>query len=77
MVSDVFFILCRIPKKTPEKAINAGIYHIMEIFLQKQSHRYPRCNLKAVCGTALIPDSGVPAAKGFSQASGIPFGIAF
>ena len=27
-----------------------------------------------VCG---VPDSGVPAAKGFSQASGIPFGIAF
>lgn len=69
MVSDVFFILCRIPKKTPEKAINAGIYHIMEIFLQKQSHRYPRCNLKAVCGTALIPDSGVPAAKAIDNAN--------
>ena len=27
-----------------------------------------------VCG---VPDSGVPAAKGFSEASGIPFGIAF
>lgn len=27
-----------------------------------------------VCG---VPDSGVPAAKGFSEASGIPFGLAF
>ncbi|MBM6971694.1 amidophosphoribosyltransferase, partial [Mordavella massiliensis] len=27
-----------------------------------------------VCG---VPDSGIPAAKGFSEASGIPFGIAF
>lgn len=27
-----------------------------------------------VCG---VPDSGVPAAKGYSEASGIPFGIAF
>ena len=27
-----------------------------------------------VCG---VPDSGIPAAKGFSEASGIPFGLAF
>lgn len=37
------------------------------------AHSYP-VEADLVCG---VPDSGIPAAKGYAEASGIPFGLAF
>lgn len=54
MLSDIFLILSKIPKNTTEEAINDAILKNIDIFLEKQIQRYPRCNLRIVSGTCKI-----------------------
>ncbi len=54
MLSDIFLILSKVPKNATEKTINETILRNIDVFLEKQMHRYPRCNLRIVSGTCKI-----------------------